>query len=380
MIRSGLGLALLALLPASALGQPVVIEKATVPWNELVGLLRREGQPPPAPPKAGVPTGWSMTAQVGGQVGEGRARLTIDADVSVLAERWVVAPLLGAHLAVSSAQVESEEGRRGLLVRTGDGVAFAAEGPGRYRVHLEAEGELEAGRRLSWSPGGLAGGRARLTVLGTECVSGRSAWRIERGAAGQCVAQAALGANGLELVLDAEPAREEVGTTLEELRALTVVSLGGSGVTRLLVRALSTDGTLAVTLPPGATLWKAYVGSVPLKLASVVQGSMVRIPLRGAAQVELAYTFESPPMGLRGRWRVELPRLPVTVRDARWDLWLPEGLAYTETQAALSPASCSEASLRARTPLETRGTCRGFARAVLEPGRAWAEGLYQQPL
>ena len=386
MRATGAGaVALLAALaaPCLARGQTVTIEKATVPWSELERLMRREGQPLPAPPKAGAPTAWSMTGEVNGEIGGGSARLRIHAEISVLADRWVVAPLLPESLAVSSAQVEAPDGRRGLLVRSSDGVALAADGVGRYELDLEAEGPLETvgtGSRLLWAPPGLAGGRARLEVHGGERIAGRSAWRLERGAHGVVVAQAALGAGGLELLLQGPDARGEASATLEELRALTVLSLGGSGVTRLTVRAIAAEGELTVVLPQGAKLWKAYVGSTALKASSVSHGASVTFPVRGSAEIELAYTFDSQPMGIRGHWRVEMPRLPVTVRDARWEVWLPSGLKYHETQAALSQSRCSDEPGRARTTLDTQGSCNGFARAVLEPGRAYVEGLYEQPL
>jgi hypothetical protein len=324
-----------------------------------------------------------MTAEVNGTVLDGAAHLKIHADISVLSDRWTVAPMLPQSLAVSYALVEAPDGRRGLLVRSADGVAFAADGVGRYQLDLEAEGALEqtpTGLRLLWAPPGLAGGRAQLEVRGQEAVSGRTSWRTERHAGGALIAQAALGAAGLELLLEGAVARSEAQTSLENLRALTVLSLGGSGVTRLSVRVVSGEGELSVTLPQGAHLWKAYVGRSALKASEVARGTSVRFPVRGTAEIELAYTFDSQPMGIRGRWRVELPRLPVTVRDARWEVWLPTGLTYRETQAALAPSRCLDDPGRARTTLETQGACNGFARAVLEPGRAYVEGLYEQAL
>ncbi|MBI5545052.1 MAG: hypothetical protein HY901_14265 [Deltaproteobacteria bacterium] len=370
-------------LPGLVLAQPITIEKATVPWSELERLFRREGRPVPEAPRGAAPTAWSMTAQVDGRIQEGRARLAIHLEISVLADRWVVAPLLPEHLAVSSAQVDVPKDRRGLLVRSVEGIAFAADGLGRYQLDLEVEGPLEvagSSTRLAWFPPGLAGGKARIEVPGLERIAGRTGWSIERGPGGRTTALAALGASGLELLLPGAAERTEAGATLEELRALTVVSLGGAGVTRLTVRVLASEGELTLVLPQGARLWKAYVGGRALKASTVAQGTTVKVPVRGNAQVELAYTFDGQAMGIRGRFRVELPRLPVTVRDARWEVWLPAGLTYRETQAAMGPTACRNDWERTRTPLETQGACSGFSRAVLEPGRAYVEGHYEQPL
>jgi hypothetical protein len=356
------------------------IERATVPWLELERLLRREGQPVPLPARAGAPAASSMTAEVSGEIHDGRARLHLHAEISVLADRWIVAPLLSEQLAVSAANIVAPDGRRGLLVRTPEGVAFAADGLGLFQLDLDAEGPLEDGARLVWSPPGLAGGRARIELRGPQQLAAAAGWRVERGPGGLLVAQAALGAGGLRLALVDAPSRSEAVTTLEELRALTVVSLGGTGVTRLTMRALASEGEVALVLPQGSRLWKAYVNGAPARAAVLAQGLNVKLPARGTAEIELAYTFDTQPMGIRGRWRVELPRLPVTLRDARWEVWLPEGLKYRDTQASLAPAGCCLDSSRARTPLETQGKCNGFSRAVLEPGRAYVEGLYEQAL
>ena len=116
-------------------------------------------------------------------------------------------------------------------------------------------------------------------------------------------------------------------------------------------------------------------------MARLGPGPEVHLALRRPSQIELAYTFVVPPLGLRGRYRVELPSWPVPVRDATWQLWLPSGLRYAETQAALGPLpSCSSELPPARTPLSSQGQCFAFARSVLDPGAAYVEGAYQEPL
>lgn len=89
-----------------------------------------------------------------------------------------------------------------------------------------------------------------------------------------------------------------------------------------------------------------------------------------------------PPMGIRGKYRVELPKLPTPVRGAKWTVYLPEGLKYSERQAALAPlTSCLGAQgTSAQTPLQPDGACFAFSRAVLDAGRAWVEGAYEQKL
>jgi hypothetical protein len=366
-------------LPLLSHGQTITIEKATIPWSELERLMRREGQVPNAVrgAAANAPAGWSLSADVAGEISEGRARMTVRAEISVLEDRWTVVPLIPASWAVSSARVDAPNGRRGLLVRAFDGVAFAADGADRYPIVFEVEAPLEStarGNRLSWSPPGLTGGEVRLDISSKGRVGGKTSWRTEI-VRGSTLARAALSASGFDLVVSNDEMRAEVGTMLEELRATTVISLGGGGVTRLVVNVVAADGEISIALPSGARFWKGHFGREPLK-ASAIQAGVLKVTGRG--NLELAYTFDGSAMGLRGRWSVDLPRFPVTIRDARWEIWLPSGLAYRETQSSLATSGCVEPS--ARKPLETQGICHGFSRGVLESSRAYAEGVYEQAL
>jgi hypothetical protein len=215
-------------------------------------------------------------------------------------------------------------------------------------------------------------------------VGGRTSWRTHSDADGALVAEAALGPFGVDLTLAHGPAGTsgEAGSTLEDLHAVTVMSLGGNGVTRLQFSAGADEsGALELGLPKGAHLWRVYVAGTALPAASVLRGESIRLPLKKPSKIELAFTFEAPPMGIRGRYHLELPRLPVPVRGAHWELFLPAGLQYGAPQAAMSPAACGIApSQKPRTPITPVGTCLGFERPVLEPGRAYVEGKYDQPL
>ncbi len=371
-------LVLSLLWPAASLAEGVVIERATVPWSELERLLRKEGATPP--PRA-APRAWSVPSlQVSGDVDNGRAELALSIEVEVLADRWAVVPLLPASLAVAQASVAAPAGRRGLLVRDPGGVSLAADGPGRYHVEVEVEGALDRGRLLL-SPSGLAGGRATINIHGADTVGGRTPWRTHVAGDGALVAEAALGPFGVDLSLQTGGV-SEAGSTLEDLDAVTVLSLGGNGVTRLLFDANADEsGVFELQLPKGARLWRVYVGGTALPVATVSRGDAVRLSLKHRSRIELAFTFDAPPMGIRGRYHLELPRLPVPVRGARWEVWLPSGLKYGAPQAAMSPASCGGTPhLRPRTPIVPVGTCLGFERPVLEPGRAYVEGKYDQPL
>ena len=379
--------AVAAVLAGSAQAQQVTIERATIPWSELERLMTREGGTPPRrEAAAGAPRGFAISAaRLTGQVGQSSADLELHLEVEVLRDTWTVVPLFDSGTALSSAQVAGPDGKRGLLVRDPDAVSLVAEGMGRYRLDLRAQVSLEAtreGRRLAWAPAGLAGGRAELEVAGSPKVLGRTRWSIFREPSKTRLV-GALGAAGLDLLLSPRPQEEAEAEAAvadrPELEAVSVVSLGGRGVTRLVVLARpDSAGQFQLDLPRGAQLWKGYAAGKALPASS---GGDLRLALSGPTLVEVAYTFEAPPLGIRGRYRVELPRFPHPVRTARWELWMPDGLSYRETQSSLSPSSaCGRLSLRSRTPLETQGHCTGFTRPVLEPGRAYVEGTYEQPI
>jgi hypothetical protein len=367
------------LLPAVvASAQPrITIEKATIAWSELERLLGREATQPLARPRRSAPLAYAIPKMdVRGDVEAGQTHLHFSIELQVLPDRWTLAPLFPSELSVSRAAVLTPEDKRGLLVRTGSAIALAAEGSGTYELEIDAEGSLSLGG-LKIAPAGLTGGTAELLMRGVERLDGEG-WKIATAESGEMVANRALGLEGLSIRLPPIPAPESAGAGLEELEAVTVVTLGGAGVTRMSVLATpDASGELLVELPANAQLWKIFVGSSVLDLP---KSSMLRVPLKKQARVEIAYTFASQPLGIRGRFHVELPSLKVPVREASWELWLPGGLEYSRPQAALIPAACGEAHMRAHTRISLAGKCFGFARPVLEPGRPYIEAVYDQPL
>jgi hypothetical protein len=377
--------AILFLLAAGAAPNGVVIERATISWNELEKLLKKEGASAPKP-AARAPLAHSISElDVTGDISRTRAVLAIVAEIEVLAKEWTIVPLIPQSFAVASAEVHAPPGTRGILVRDATGVSLVAKGDGHYRVDAELEVDLDGGGksvRLVLAPAGLTGGRAELSVHGAVKAAGKTRWRSKT-AAGQLRLEAALGAEGLDLELTKleEPAPpEDAGAALEDLRAITVVSLGGRGVTRLTVLAKpGASRTFEAILPESGKLFRAWVGRDGIATERAVRGTKVVIPLDRPQKVELAYTFESTRLGVRGNWHVELPKLSVEAQGAIWDVWLPEGLQYEDTQSSMmeSPA-CTVTSEPGLTRIDVVGRCFGFSRPVLEPAVAYVEGRYRQ--
>jgi hypothetical protein len=376
-------LAMMLLATGAVPPSEITIERATVPWPELERLLRKEGAP--APERSGPPHAYAIPSlEVEGEISDRRASLHLVFEIDVLQNQWTVAPVLPGAAAIAEADIEAPKNKRGILARDGDRIVFVAEGAGRYRLKLEVEcplADTRDGRKLAIAPPALTGGRAHLVVHGADRVGGAIAWRTRSEEHGALVVEAALGKRGVDLVLqNAESSSsDDGGAALEQLSAVTVVSLGGRGVTRLLMEATpDKNGRLEIVLPKGAKLWKAFVGKRALSAALVADGELVRLRLEKAAEVEIAYTFDAPRLGIRGRYRVELPKLPVEVEAAHWDLFLPDGLEYSETQSSLPSTACTAKRRRARTEIDLQGRCFGFSRAVLEPQAAYIEGGYAQ--
>jgi hypothetical protein len=360
-----------------------IIEKATIPWSELERMLQGAE---PARPSPKAPRQYSIARlDVSGEISDGRAQLDLEVEIDVLADRWIVAPLLPASFAVSSAKVSGPSHLRGILARDVEEVVFVAEGAGSYRVRMEVEATLAfspRGRRLHLAPPGLFGGRASLLVQDAERIEGRTRWRTTSTAGGLRL-EAALGLTGLDLEIPTSGGPPvQVGAGIDDLQAVTVVSIGGRGVTRLIMSVTpGGSGALELMLPEGAELWKAYVAGKAVSVAKISDGRWVRLPITAhSARVEIAYTFAAARLGIRGSYRVEMPRLPLIARAAAWELWLPQGLRYLETQSSLALDGPCSGQARAHTNIQASGVCFRFARAALEPGVAYVEGMFEQQL
>lgn len=119
----------------------------------------------------------------------------------------------------------------------------------------------------------------------------------------------------------------------ERAQLRTVVDEDGQTLTRLEL-AVRNSGRqhLALTLPPGAELWSAFVDGEPVRPGRA--GGRLLLPLEAAlggdepALVEVIYVGREPfPRG-RGRMTLASPKLDVPVKDAHWELFLPPDHRY----------------------------------------------------
>lgn len=369
----------LALLIQGSLAQAdpgVVIERATVPWSELERLLKTEGVVRPEP-EAPLPYALGPLL-LSGKVSRTRAQLTLAVEVQLLHQGWIEVPLLPEAAVLSRIESSGLAADGTAWSRRSGQLILVARGPGRVQVNLQFELPLvlrPSGPQLHLELLGLTTGRARLDLGDlASSIGGTTRWRSVGGG----VVEATLGARGLDLTLAGSEAPAPLANTLEALEAVTHLTLGGSGATRVRLRATPDErGLLSLRLPVGATPWRLWVGAKPVPVAAVSDGPELLIPLPGERTVELVYTFVGDGLGIRGKVRLELPKFRASIRGAGWDLWLPDGLGYSGLQAALGPVADCHA-FAGKVPIEAQGSCRAFARPVLGLGVAYVEFSYDQ--
>jgi len=126
----------------------------------------------------------------------------------------------------------------------------------------------------------------------------------------------------------------------------TLVTADGLAVTtaRFTVRN-SRKQFLRVLLPEGSEVWSVMVDGRPEKPAAAGDGEddrqAVLIKIVNSTEgfpVELIYATETASIGGWGRLRAELPRPDILVTETRWDLYLPDGVDWSEPRTNLEPA------------------------------------------
>lgn len=374
---------LLFTLCSSAAPEGVTIERATISWNELERLLKKEGAAAPKPGPA-APLAHSISKlEVEGTLSPDRAELSAIFEIEILSKAWTIVPLIPEQFAVAAAEVSAADHLRGILVRDSNGVSLVAKGEGHYRVDAKLERTLTptSGEvRLQLSPPKLTAGFASITVFADGEVSGRTKWRNSK----PQVYESALGSTGVDLVFrpSNKTTTNREAAALEDLRAVTIVSLGGRGTTKLSLLATPGEGKIfEAILPESARLFRIALDKETIPTERARSGNTVRIALDKKTRVELAYTFDTEKMGMKGRWHLELPKLSGEAQGALWDIWLPPGLEYSSGQSSLARSSCSIGHIdplyRSMT-VDTSGSCFGFAMPVLALGTPYAEGAYRQ--
>jgi hypothetical protein len=127
----------------------------------------------------------------------------------------------------------------------------------------------------------------------------------------------------------------------DSLRLTTVVSEDGQAMTELAVSVRNNGRQfLEIELPTGAEVWSAFVAGQPVR-PSKREGKLL-LPLQEwgaddeAVTVELTYAGTNAFPRMRGAMNFVSPKLDVPLKNARWELFLPQDFAYEDFAGSMT--------------------------------------------
>jgi hypothetical protein len=148
---------------------------------------------------------------------------------------------------------------------------------------------------------------------------------------------------GYQLAVEAKRfAEAEVLQALAETFNLTtVIAEDGQMMTEFSVSVRNNGRQhLEIALPPGATVWSAFVAGQAMK-PSLREGRLL-LPLENAGRddaalaVELTYVSTNQFPAHHGRVNLVSPTLDVPLKNARWEVYLPADYRYDEFTGTMS--------------------------------------------
>jgi type II secretory pathway pseudopilin PulG len=127
----------------------------------------------------------------------------------------------------------------------------------------------------------------------------------------------------------------------DQVRLRTVLADDGQQMTQLELSVRNNGRqNLALTLPPDAQLWSAFVDGRPVRPAR--RGTGLLLPLEGADNADVPVPIEVTFVGRAkfphraGTVELASPRLDVPLKDARWEVFLPPDFAYSHFQGTMT--------------------------------------------
>ena len=148
---------------------------------------------------------------------------------------------------------------------------------------------------------------------------------------------------GYKLALDVRrlDAASVLQAIVQDAQMTSVVADDGQMMTELSV-SLQSNGRqfLAIGLPPGSTVWSAFVAGQAVRPG--VQDGKLLLPIEqsaaddGAIVVDLTYVgTNSFPRG-KGQVRFDSPKFDVPLKNARWQVYLPPDYDYSRFQGTMT--------------------------------------------
>jgi hypothetical protein len=157
---------------------------------------------------------------------------------------------------------------------------------------------------------------------------------------------------GYQLALDAQRL-VEAGTLralVDSARLTTVVADDGQMMTELSL-AVRNNGEqfLEIELPPGATVWSAFVAGQPVRPSKREGKLLLPLERSGADDapitVELTYVGTNSFPRVRGQMGFVSPKLNVPLKNARWELFLPPDYDYRDFSGSMARELAAKPSL-----------------------------------
>ena len=120
----------------------------------------------------------------------------------------------------------------------------------------------------------------------------------------------------------------------------SVVADDGQVMTEMILH-LRNNGRqhLEMEFPLGTKIWAAFVGGRPVKpseQAGKILLPLERSPLDGPIPVEIVYTGKNSFPRKSGGFEMVSPKLDVPVKNARWELYLPQDYSYADFRGTMT--------------------------------------------
>lgn len=151
---------------------------------------------------------------------------------------------------------------------------------------------------------------------------------------------------GYKLVVEAKGFDEAavLQSLIDSARFTTVVADDGQMMTEVSLGVRNNGRQhLEVELPPGATVWSAFIDGQPVR-PGLVQGKLL-LPLAGdlasdaAVAVELTFVSTDKFPQQRGALSLMSPRFDVPLKNAHWELYLPPDYEYSHFEGSMTRSS-----------------------------------------
>jgi type II secretory pathway pseudopilin PulG len=146
----------------------------------------------------------------------------------------------------------------------------------------------------------------------------------------------------------------------DQVHLTTVLTEDGQAMTEMALQVRNNGlQLLEIELPPGAQVWSAFVGGQAVRPAR--RDQKLLLPLQAAAaaadapvSIEVTYIGHESFPSRSGKVSLVSPRLGVPLKNARWELYLPQDYDYDHFTGSMSPEAGRSTVVQSYSLLEYR--------------------------